>query len=442
MGEIEERNPNVPMKVEETPEAEEPAEKTTEEPTPEEPTEEDRKETASEPSTEPEPQPIEKPEPEPVAENKPEQEKVEEKKPEPESVIEAPAEDVEKLSDDEEIMKFLKETEQKIYVVGTGGSGTNTLDRLFEMGIKGATLVGLNTDARHLLKIRANKKIIIGKKVSAGRGAGSNPMIGEEAAKESIADIKESMKDASMVFVTCGLGGGTGTGSAPIIAEAARSAGALTVAVVTLPFTSEGKTRMENAIEGLERLKKNVDTLIVIKNDKLLNLVPNLPLNTAFKVCDEVLAGSVKGIAELVTKSGLVNVDFADLRTILASAGYAVIGLGEASIDAKADERAKVAVETALSSPLLDADISSAKRALINVIGGEDMTLKEAEFVVAETSKRINADSHIIWGSRIDGDMKRTSMKVLLVLAGVRFPQYKALIKETDIETLDLDIIG
>ncbi len=391
MGEIEERNPNVPMNVEQKPEAEQPAH-------------------------EPEPEP----KPSPAAEEK----------------------QVEQLSDDEEILKFLKETEQKIYVVGTGGSGTNTLDRLFEMGIKGATLIGLNTDARHLLKIRANKKIIIGKKVSAGRGAGSNPNIGEEAAKESLNDIKESMKDASMVFVTCGLGGGTGTGSAPIIAETARSAGALTVAVVTLPFTSEGKTRMENALEGLERLKKSVDTLIVIKNDKLLNLVPNLPLNTAFKVCDEVLAGSVKGIAELVTKSGLVNVDFADLRTILSSAGYAVIGLGEASIDAKPDERAKIAVETALSSPLLDADISSAKRALINVIGGEDMTLKEAEFVVAETSKRINTDSHIIWGSRIDGDMKRTSMKVLLVLAGVRFPQYKILTTETNIETLDLDIIG
>jgi len=477
MGETEERNPNVPMKVEQTQEnerEEKPAEKAPEKHIPEEPTAEDRHETVPEAEpehvAEPEPQPIEtedktteepipeEPAPEPKTEEtapeepKPEQpqpaaetekpaEKPESKEKKPKSA-EIPAEEVDQLSDDEEIMKFLKETEQKIYVVGTGGSGTNTLDRLFEMGIKGAGLVGLNTDARHLLKIRANRKIIIGRKVSAGRGAGSNPNVGEEAAKESLEDIKDSIKDASMVFVTCGLGGGTGTGSAPIIAQAARSAGALTVAVVTLPFTSEGKARMENAVEGLEKLKKNVDTLIVIKNDKLLNLVPNLPLNTAFKVCDEVLAGSVKGIAELVTKSGLVNVDFADLKTILASAGYAVIGLGEASIDAKADERAKVAVETALSSPLLDADISSAKRALINVIGGEDMTLKEAEFVVAETSKRINADSHIIWGSRIDNDMKRTSMKVLLVLAGVRFPQYKALTRETNIETLDLDIIG
>ncbi len=345
------------------------------------------------------------------------------------------------VSDDEEIMKFLQETEQKIFVVGAGGSGTNTLDRLYEMGTQGVTLVGMNTDARHLLRIRANKKIILGKKVSGGRGAGSNPLVGEEAAKESINEIKEAIKGASMVFVTCGLGGGTGTGSAPIVAQAARSSGALTVAVVTLPFSSEGRVRMENAVQGLDKLRKSVDTLIVIKNDKLLGLVPNLPLNTAFKVCDEVLAGSVKGIAELVTKSGLVNVDFADLRTILASAGYAVIGLGEASIDAKHDERARIAVETALTSPLLDADFSNASRALINVIGGEDMTLKEAEYVVAETSKRINPNAHIIWGSRVEENIKRSSMRVLVVLAGVRFPQYK--VTETgDVEELDLDIIG
>ncbi|NYZ77260.1 cell division protein FtsZ [Candidatus Micrarchaeota archaeon] len=346
-------------------------------------------------------------------------------------------------SDDEEILKFLKETEQKIIVVGTGGSGTNTLDRLFEMGTYGVTTIGANTDARHLLKIRANKKILLGKKISGGRGAGSNPLVGEEAAKESLEEIKHVLTGASMVFVTCGLGGGTGTGSAPVIAQAARTAGALTVAVVTLPFASEGRVRMENALQGLDKLRKSVDTLIVIKNDKLLNLVPNLPLNTAFKVCDEVLAGSVKGIAELVTKAGLMNVDFADLRTILNNGGYAAIGLGEASIDAKHDERARIAVETALTSPLLDADISGSSRALINVIGGEDMTLKEAEYVVAETSKRISGSAHIIWGARIEENMKRSSMRILVVLAGVKFPQYK-LPTETsgDVEELDLDIIG
>jgi len=348
---------------------------------------------------------------------------------------------VQQTNDDEELLKFLEETSQKICVVGAGGSGTNTLDRLFQMGIEGVQLVAMNTDARHLLRIRANKKILIGKKLSKGRGAGSNPLIGEESAKESMEEIKASIKDASMVFVTCGLGGGTGTGSAPLIAEAAKAQGALTVAVVTLPFMSEGKIRWENAIGGLEKLKKHTDTVIVIKNDKLLNLAPDLPLNTAFKVCDEVLAGSVKGIAELVTKSGLVNVDFADLRTILADGGFAVIGVGEASLDAKHEDRARVAVETALSSPLLDADISGSGRALVNVVGGEDMTLKEAEYVAAELSRRINANAHIIWGSRVEDNLKKSSLRVLLVIAGVRFPKYAVKPEET-IEAIDLDIIG
>jgi len=349
--------------------------------------------------------------------------------------------------DDEELLKFIEETKQNIYIIGAGGSGSNTLDRLFEMGISGVNLIAMNTDARHLLRVRANKKILLGKTVSKGRGAGSNPVIGEESAKESMNDIRENLKDASMVFITCGLGGGTGTGSAPVIAETAKSMGAMTVAVVTLPFASEGKIRLENAIAGLEKLKKHTDTIIVIKNDKLLNLVPDLPLNTAFKVCDEVLAGSVKGITELVTKSGLVNVDFADLRTILSDAGFAVIGLGEASLEAKNEERARVAVETALTSPLLDADVSTSTRALINVVGGEDMTLKEAEFVVAEVAKRINPNAHIIWGSRVEENIKKSSMRVLVVIAGVRFPKY--VFKESgkeqiapEIDLDEIDIIG
>ena len=354
-----------------------------------------------------------------------------------EQKAEAPA-----SSDDEEILKFIEETKQKILIVGAGGSGSNTLDRLFQLGATGASLLAMNTDAKHLLKVRANKKIILGKSVSKGRGAGSNPVVGEKAAQESIEEIKQALGDASLVFITCGMGGGTGTGSAPIIAEVARSMGALTVAVVTLPFASEGKIRMDNALAGLDKLKKNTDTLIVIKNDRLLNLVPDLPLNTAFKVCDEVLAGSVKGIAELVTKSGLVNVDFADLKTILAEAGFAAIGLGEASLDAKHEDRARVAVETALNSPLLDADISSSTKALINVIGGEDMTLKEAEFIVAETARRINPNAHIIWGARIEENIKKSSMRVLVVLAGVKFPKYEYMPRDAQMGELDLDLIG
>ena len=345
-------------------------------------------------------------------------------------------------SDDEAIMQFLKDTQQKIYIVGSGGSGTNTLDRLFELGINGVSLIAMNTDARHLLKVHAHKKIILGKKISGGKGAGSNPKVGEDSARESAEEIKESLKGSDLVFITCGMGGGTGTGSASVIAEQAKAHGALTVAIVTLPFASEGKVRMENALVGLEKLKKNTDTLIVIKNDRLLNLVPDLPLNTAFKVCDEILASSVKGIAELVTKSGLVNVDYADLRTILSEAGFGVIGLGESSIDAKHEDRARVAIETALNSPLLDADISGSTKALINVIGGDDMTLKEAEYVVSETARRINPNAHIIWGARIDENLKKSSMRVLVVLAGVKFPKHTLEAKTEEFTGLELDLIG
>ncbi|MEM4272193.1 MAG: cell division protein FtsZ [Candidatus Bilamarchaeaceae archaeon] len=345
--------------------------------------------------------------------------------------------------EDEEILKFIEESKPRIFVVGCGGSGTNTLDRLFELGIKDVQLVGMNTDARHLLKIRANRKVLLGKQLTKGRGAGSNPEVGMNAAKESMEEIKAAVANANMVFITCGLGGGTGTGSAPIIAEYAKSTGALTVAVVTLPFSSEGKVRMENALQGLEKLKKHTDTLIVIRNDKLLTIAPDLPLNTAFRVCDEVLAGSVKGIAELITCSGMVNVDFADLKTILTDAGYAVIGLGEASVDAKSEERATIAIETALNSPLLDSEITSSTRALINVVGGQDMTLKEAELIVSETAKRINANAHIIWGARVEDDLQKASIKVLVVLGGVKFPTYSLQEKMPEgLDEMDLDVIG
>ncbi len=345
------------------------------------------------------------------------------------------------VGEDAEILQFIEDNKQKIYIIGSGGSGSNTINRLFEMGIHDVSLVAMNTDARHLLKTQSHKKVILGKKTSKGKGAGSDPKVGEASAKESMDDIKKAIGDSSLVFITCGLGGGTGTGSAHVIAEAAKSIGALTVAVVTMPFASEGKVRMENAIEGLEKLKKHTDTLIVVKNDKLLSLAPDLPLNTAFRVCDEVLAGSVKGIVELVTKSGLVNVDFADLTTILSNGGFAVIGFGEASMDAKQDDRARVAVESALNSPLLDADISGSAKALINVIGGEDMSLKEAEYVVAEVAKRISPHAHIIWGSRVEENIKKSSMRVLVVVTGVRFQKAEQT-GEKELENLDLDLIA
>lgn len=350
--------------------------------------------------------------------------------------------------EDAELLKFIESSKPKIYVVGAGGSGCNTMARMHDMKIEGVKLVAMNTDVQHLVKMRADKKILLGKKTTRGMGAGSNPSVGEAAAKESSEEIKASIADAMMAFITCGLGGGTGTGSAHIIAEQAKAAGALTIAVVTLPFASEGKVRMQNALEGLDKLRKHADTVIVIPNDKLLSIVPDLPLNTAFKVSDEVLAGAVKGIAELVTKAGLVNLDFADLRTILTSAGCAVVGIGEASVEAKPDQRALIAVDTAMNSPLLDVDISTASRALINVIGGEDMTLKEAELIVSEVSKRIDPSSHIIWGARVEKSAKKSSIRVLAVLAGAKFPNYelaaaaRAQSGAVQASELDLDLLG
>lgn len=343
--------------------------------------------------------------------------------------------------DDEELFKFIESSKPKIYVVGTGGSGCNTMNRMADVGIEGATLVAMNTDVQHLVKVRAQRKLLLGKKITKGLGAGGDPQVGEQAAKESAEEIKKVFEGASMVFIACGLGGGTGTGSASVIAEQAKSMGALTIAVVTLPFGSEGKIRLQNALWGLEKLKKCADTTIVIPNDKLLTIAPDLPLNTAFKVSDEVIAGAVKGITELVTKVGLINLDFADLRAVLVGSGCGVVSMGEASLEARPDQRALIAVETALNSPLLDVDISTADKALVNVIGGEDMTLKEAELVVSEVSKRINPLSHIIWGARVEKEAKKSAVRVLVVLAGTTLPNYSIERKKEEV-VFDLDLIS
>jgi cell division protein FtsZ len=327
-------------------------------------------------------------------------------------------------AEDAELLKFYESTKPKICIVGCGGSGSNTINRMADIGVTGATRIALNTDAQHLLKIRADKRLLIGKKTTKGVGAGSNPEVGEAAAEEQKEEIKAAISDASLVFVTCGLGGGTGTGSAPIVAKIAKELGALVIGVVTLPFTSEGYKRRENALRGLEKLKKNVDTLIIIPNDKLLAIVPDLPLDTAFRMSDEVLSRAVKGIAELVTVPGLINLDLADLRTILKEGGYAMIGLGESRIDAPYEERALIAVQTALASPLLDVDISTTNRALINVTGGEDMTLREAEVIAAEVARRIHAEAHIIWGARVEKALKRSTISTLVVLTGAKVPEY------------------
>lgn len=319
---------------------------------------------------------------------------------------------------DEELERMLNLQRATIKVVGTGGGGNNTITRINEVGIAGTEAIAINTDAQDLLYASADKKILIGKEVTKGLGAGSNPKVGEEAARENEQDIKKTLENADMVFITCGLGGGTGTGSAPVIAEIAKKVGALTVGVVTLPFAMEGQRRYENAVAGLEKMEQIVDTLIVIPNDKLLELAPDLPLHTSFKVADEILTNAVKGIAELVTKAGLVNLDFADIRTVMKNGGVALIGVGESDTDNRAIE----AVEKAISNPLLDVDVTNANGALINVAGGEDMTLDEARKVVETVSERLSDDATVIWGAQIYKDLEKT-IRTMLIVTGVKSPQ-------------------
>ena len=323
---------------------------------------------------------------------------------------------------EEDLIELLEKAQARIRVVGCGGGGCNTINRMSEVGIIGAETYAVNTDAQDLLKVASDRKILIGRKLTRGLGAGSDPAVGEAACRESLDELIETFADSDLLFITCGLGGGTGTGSAPIIAEIAREVKALTIGVVTLPFTVEGRIRMENALQGLARLRKNADTIIVIPNDKILEIAPDLPLNTAFKVADEVLTNAVKGITEMVTKPGLINLDFADLRTILRNGGAAMIGLGESRSEKASDSRALEAVENALTSPLLDVDISGANRALVNVVGGTDMTLREAEMIVEAVSAKINPNAHIIWGAMIDENIPRNQIQAMVVIAGGRFP--------------------
>ena len=320
---------------------------------------------------------------------------------------------------DEELAEVVEDLKTNITVVGCGGGGSNTVTRMAQEGIHGAKLVAANTDAQHLVEqVSADTKILIGRQRTGGRGAGSVPKIGEEAAQENIEDLAGAVKGSDMVFITAGLGGGTGTGAAPVIAETAQEAGALTVAVVTVPFTAEGERRRANADAGLERLRSVTDTVIVVPNDRLLDFAPSMPLQDAFKICDRVLMRSVKGMTELITKPGLVNVDFADVRTIMENGGVAMIGLGESDSQNKAED----SIRSALRSPLLDVDFKGANAALVNVVGGPDMSIEEAEGVVEELYDRIDPDARIIWGASIDESFDGR-METMIIVTGVESPQ-------------------
>jgi cell division protein FtsZ len=318
---------------------------------------------------------------------------------------------------DEDLRGIIEQSRAKIYVVGAGGAGNNTISRLTEIGVEGAETLAVNTDAQDLFYSESHRKILLGRKTCGGLGAGGVPDVGEECAEESEDDIREELDGADMVFVTCGLGGGTGTGSAPVISKLAKKAGALTIAVATMPFSAEGLRRRENAEKGLEKLQSAADTVIVIPNDKLLEVAPNLPLNKAFMVADELLGRAVKGITELITRPGLVSLDFADIRSIMKGSGMAMIGMGES----ESGDRALESVHEALNSPLLDLDISNAQGALINISGSSDLTLQEAEKIVQIVADELDPDANIIWGAQIQEDLENV-IRTTIVVAGVKSP--------------------
>jgi cell division protein FtsZ len=323
--------------------------------------------------------------------------------------------------DDEELAKLVETLKVNIKIVGCGGGGCNTIDRVFHAGIVGARLLAINTDAPHLIHVHSPRKMLIGKKVTRGLGAGALPEVGEEAAKENEDELKQFLDGSNIVFVTAGMGGGTGTGSAQYVARLAKEKGALVMAVVTLPFKGEGRLRMENALKGVEKLRRYADTTIVINNDKLLELVPRMPIDAAFKLADEILMNTLKGITEIITKPGLVNIDYADLQTIMKNGGVAMIGMGDSDDDRN---RIDFAINQAIGCPLLgEVDVSQAKGALVRVVGGGDMTITEAQRAVQLVGEKISPSARIIWGCTIDPAMEKT-VNILLVLTGIKSKQF------------------
>jgi cell division protein FtsZ len=304
----------------------------------------------------------------------------------------------------------------RIVVFGCGGAGQNTVTRLTEMGIQGANTVSINTDAKHLTVGKSDKKILIGKELTKGLGAGGYPEIGKKAAEEARNEIKESLTSSDLVFVCCGEGGGTGTGAAPVVAEIAKSMNAIVIGVVTMPFKIEG-ARISKAEEGLARLRQVTDTVIVIENDRLLKYAGELPIQQAFAFADELIASMVKGITETITLPSLVNVDYADVRTIMHAGGVAALGVGESN----SSDRAMDAVTKALTNPLLDVDYTGARGALIHITGGNDLRLDEVNLIGETVSQHLDPSAQVIWGARILPEFAG-KIQVITIITGVQSP--------------------
>lgn len=305
----------------------------------------------------------------------------------------------------------------KIVVVGCGGGGNNTVNRLYNIGIAGAETIAINTDKIHLDIIQADKKILVGKSITRGLGAGGFPEIGRRAAELARGTLEEVLKNANLVFITAGMGGGTGTGVAPVVAQIAKDQGAIVIGMVTSPFRVE-RARMVKAEEGLDDLRNCADTVIVLDNNRLLDYVPNLPIDQAFSVMDQLISETVKGISETITQPSLINLDYADVRAIMKGGGLAVMLVGEA----KGQDKAKEVVRAALNHPLLDVDTNGATGCLLHITGGPDMSLHEAEQVASSLTYELDPHANVIWGARVRKDYEG-KVRCMAIMTGIKSAQ-------------------
>jgi cell division protein FtsZ len=321
------------------------------------------------------------------------------------------AEDEQREMDDDDF------GDPRIVIVGAGGAGNNTVNRLYNIGVTGAETVAINTDKQHLKMIEADTKILVGKSLTNGLGAGGDPSMGERATEMAQGTLKEVLAGADLVFVTAGMGGGTGTGAAPVVSKIAKEEGAIVVGMVSTPFNVE-RARTVKAEEGLEKLRGEADSIIVLDNNRLLDYVPNLPIGKAFSVMDQIIAETVKGISETITQPSLINLDYADMTSIMNKGGVAVMLVGETQDKNKTRE----VVNDAMNHPLLDVDYRGASGGLVHITGGPDLTLKEAEGIANNITERLDASANVIWGARIQENYKG-KVRVMAIMTGVQSAQ-------------------
>lgn len=324
----------------------------------------------------------------------------------------------------------------RILVVGTGGAGNNMVTRMQKKDIQGAETIAINTDKQHLKMAEADRKILIGQDLTKGLGAGGHPQQGSKAAEENRSELRSLFSDADMVFLCAGLGGGTGTGSIPVLADIAKSEDCIVIGTCTMPFSIEG-ARQSKAEDGLYKLRQHVDTAIVIENDKLLDIAGDMPLDQAFGVADELITTMIKGVTETISTPSLVNLDYADVKSIMHSGGVAVVGYGESDTA----NRGREAILEALSNPLLDVEFEGANGALVHVAGGEGMTLNEINQVGEHVMEKLDGNAQVIWGARVNPELQGT-VQVISIITGVKSPYVLGPVEDETAEVTDMDDLG